>query len=53
MAEIRVRDLKDSIKPDEIRYVVTQEGDCHHEEVKVGPIRLLIVARGNNGLGVA
>lgn len=48
MAELRVRDLEDSIKPDKIKYVVTQEGDCHHEEVKVGQIR-----RGNNGLGVA
>lgn len=48
MAELRVRDLEDSIKPDEIKYVITQEGDCHHEEVKVGQVR-----RGNNGLGVA
>lgn len=48
MAEMRIKDLEDSIKPDEIKYIVTQEGDCHHEDVKVGAIR-----RGNNGLGVA
>lgn len=47
MAEMRVRDLEDSIKPDEVRYVITQEGDCHHDEVKVGTIK-----RGNDGLGV-
>lgn len=48
MAELRIRDLEDSIRPDEIRYMVTQEGDCHHDEVKVGAIR-----RGNDGLGMA
>lgn len=48
MAELRVRDLEDSIMPDEIAYVITQEGNCHHTEVRIGPIR-----RGNDGLGVA
>lgn len=47
MAELRLRDLEDSIQPDEVKYVITQEGDCHHQEVKVGTIR-----RGNDGLGV-
>lgn len=48
MAELRIRDLEDSIMPDEITYVITQEGGCHHSEVRVGPIK-----RGNDGLGVA
>lgn len=48
MAELRIRDLEDSIKPDEITYVITQEGRCHHTEVRVGPIN-----RGNDGFGAA
>lgn len=48
MAEMRVRDLDDSIRPDELKYVVTQTGGCHESEVRVGPIR-----RNVDGLGIA
>lgn len=47
MAELRIRDQEDSIMSDEITYVITQEGDCHHTEVRVDPIR-----KGNDGLEV-
>lgn len=48
MAELRVRDLDDSIRPDELKYVVTEVGGCHESEVRVGPIR-----RNTDGLGIA
>lgn len=48
MAELRVRDLDDSIRPDELKYVVTEIGGCHENEVRVGPIR-----RNVDGLGIA
>lgn len=48
MAEMRIRDLDDSIRPDELKYVVTEAGGCHEGEVRVGPIRKNI-----DGLGIA
>lgn len=48
MAEMRVRDLDDSIRQDELKYVITESGGCHENEVKVGPIR-----RNIDGLGIA
>jgi len=47
-AEIRVRDLEDSISADEIAAVLTERGGCHPEEVRVGPI-----PQTPNGMGSA
>jgi len=45
-AEIRVKDLIDSISAVEVAKEVALSGECQLEEVKVGPIRT-----GTNGLG--
>jgi len=38
-AEIRVRDLEDSVSAAEVAMTLAEKGECHPEEVKVGPIR--------------
>jgi len=47
-AEIRVRDLEDSISADEIAAVLAERGGCHPEEIRVGPIQMT-----PNGMGSA
>ncbi|XP_011859459.1 PREDICTED: uncharacterized protein LOC105556953 [Vollenhovia emeryi] len=46
MAELRIRDLDDSINQEEVRGAVERAGLCSGQEIKVGPIR-----RATNGLG--
>jgi len=45
-AEIRVRDLEDSVSADEIAAAMAIKGGCSPEEIKVGPTR-----PATNGLG--
>lgn len=51
MAEMRVKDLDDSIRQDELKYVITESGGCYDSEVKVGPIRRNIDGLGIHGAG--
>jgi len=45
-AEIRVKDLEDSISADEVAQTVADSGECQVGDVRVGPVR-----KGTNGLG--
>jgi len=47
-AEIRIRDLEDSISEEEVAVVLAEKGGCHPDEIRVGPIR-----QASNGLGSA
>jgi len=47
-AEIRVRNLEDSISADEIAAVLAERGGCHPEKIRVGPIQ-----QTPNGMGSA
>lgn len=47
MAEMRVKDLDDSVRPDELKYVITETGESHESEVRIDPIR-----RNIDGLGM-
>jgi len=47
-AEIRVRNLEDSISADEIAAVLAERGGCHPEKILVGPIQ-----QTPNGMGSA
>jgi len=46
MAELRLKDIEESVSTVEITEAVALEGECQEREVKIGPIRL-----GTNGLG--
>jgi len=48
-AEIRVRDLEDSVSAAEVAAALAEKGGCHPKEIAVGPIRRWAV----NGLGTA
>ncbi|KAG5318035.1 MOS1T transposase, partial [Pseudoatta argentina] len=45
-AEIRIRDIEDSVSQQEVASVVAKEGGCNADDIKVGPIK-----RAPNGLG--
>jgi len=47
-AEIRVKDLEDSVSAAEIAEAVADQGQCDLGDIRVGPIRL-----GTNQLGTA
>jgi len=46
--EIRVRDLEDSVSAVEVASILAAKGECHPDEIKVGPIH-----QAPNGLGSA
>jgi len=48
-AEIRVRDLEDSVSAADVAAALAEKGGCHPNEITVGPIRRWTV----NGLGTA
>ncbi|XP_011858653.1 PREDICTED: uncharacterized protein LOC105556182 [Vollenhovia emeryi] len=48
MAELRIKDLDDSISEEEVRGVVAREAECDPTDVRVGKIRV-----APNGLGTA
>lgn len=45
-AELRISGFDDSITSEEIRYIISQKGDCNIDDVKVGSIKWMA-----NGLG--
>lgn len=47
-ADLRIKDILDTVEVSELRDAVAQKGECNPEEVKVGVIR-----RAPNGLGTA
>ncbi|XP_011858169.1 PREDICTED: uncharacterized protein LOC105555737 [Vollenhovia emeryi] len=48
LAELRIKDLDDSVSQEEVREAVERAGLCPGQDVRVGPIR-----RATNGLGAA
>jgi len=48
MAEIRIRDVIESVTEEEVTQILAEKGRCHLSDIKVGPIR-----QAPNGLGAA